>query len=286
MRALQTIEKHLQFLQESRNSSLSSEIELGIFLKILENAKRRKFPRPGTILQMFEKFLRDRALLAEPWGEYFNLDFWSRKPTWNALNSLARHAPMPRQISSALLSVVHLCDAWAGWNRPKRDPEERTRKRESLACCDLCWRFAGGKKPRCSYHRRSQRAEYLRMSRLKPMLHDEMVRIREKIPFGLRPLTKENLKVWLTRLEHVKKYLRTSGADLDNPDPQEIIDLLDDDPSLPAIRAKEHEKIAENPEQLAGTLIAADAWLSLLEARHWGGKREGAGRPKKVDGLL
>lgn len=281
MGTLQAMEEHIQFLGKTPKS-LEREIELWVFLRLRENVEKKKFPIPGMVLSLFEEFLRTRGLLVEPLNEYFNLDSWKRKPTWKALNSFARNAPIPLQIGSALRSVIHSCDAWAGRKRPKRDPNVRAERRESLRYCDLCWRFAGGAKPRCSYHRRSERSSYLRMSRIKPMFLDERLNTIEKIPFEIHPLTKENIGEWLGILEHAKKYLKERGANLENPDPREIIDLLDDDPSLPAIRIREHERIAENPEQLAGTLIDADTWLSLLEARHWGGKRAGAGRPKRL----
>jgi hypothetical protein len=233
------------------------------------------------------------------WKRYF---FGAKKRTWKGIESAARSMHRSASFDSQVLKVAPEREIMAAANAillalPQisgptwRDRKKREQEWAQIDFCPLCWRLAPSgastdrRPPLCEKHK-PRTAEYQRHSRLKSGLPTALTNAKKalRVAGGIEAVGADLPPEILKALPHVTHH--AAAADIDPTDLNALLRLLlqdvEDSPD------KKIESIvqewAQGGEWAAGTLIHAEAWLALAAKRKHGGKRPGAGRPRKRAG--
>jgi len=249
---------------------------------------------PAALGKAIKQSLHEDVLAA--WDMYF---FGNKKRTWKGIEAAARtmhrrasfdcqvrgladQAEIEAAANAVLLIVSQISGpAW-------RDRKKREKAWDEIGFCRLCWRLCASgtstsrRPPLCDHHK-PRTPEYQRHQRLKARLPPALVKVREAVrKAGGHESLKRNIPDnMLNALPHLSLHAQKS-----NVDPQSLPSLLNllmlEDVEDPCSKISETvDKWKDGGEWAMGTLIHAEAWLSLLSEKKHGGSRPGAGRPKK-----
>lgn len=211
------------------------------------------------------------------------------------------------EIGNAFYGVFIISRANSRYARRKATQHTDANWIGDIAICRLCWRPASGgltgqTAPACHIHAqkkirtkdtknpiiRNRWKEYKRAARALSEFNSQIKDIRIK-RFDLKleyrylpqsPTLEQIAEIYPNTVEYVRKLGAENWKDL----LMVLLEVPDYDPAGAAKNAITAliNKIIDNPAEGRGWLTTAEAWLRVLNARpHSGGKRVGAGRPKK-----
>ena len=154
---------------------------------------------------------------------------------------------------------------------------------EKIFHCALCWRFTPARMGRhlCTHHEPRDkyidrvRPEYKSALRMKGVLRKSFYKVKASMMNVRVPESDSDFPSWLAHhLPRVAQHTKTANlSDI-------LVELDDKDDPHPA-RDKLHNTIIENRQQARSILILCEAWWMARETVKHGGRRPGAGRPRK-----
>jgi len=267
----------------------------------IENAimsKMAELPRtPSGLCVAIDAALPPESQTALAWRRYCQ---GPQKRTWKGIEAAAKAMAVRANFDAHVLEIAAEKDLLESANAillalPQisgpawRDREKREQKWAQIDFCALCWRLTAAgattirRPPLCEKHK-PRTPEYQRQTRLKTALPAALVAVKEALKGagGVEAVRKNLPPEILKAFPHITREARAAEID-----PAVLPDLLKlllqdvEDSNDGKIRSKT-EEWSYGGEWAAGTLLYAEAWLGLAEKRKHGGRRSGAGRPKKM----